>query len=162
MELLFSSGGHEHGAADAVLALPRAVGDGADIAGSGDPDIVVFRDFAVVVDPKSAVGVFLVFVVGGDGPGAGGEDDLGSHSGEGAADDLVFDEGVGADHDANFAEGGFDSGEGVAGFIVMEAGFDFIDFSMDKEKFAGGVDKDGGVIDFATCLFDDAGADHDV
>ena len=137
LEDLFATGGDKHGAADTILTFPRAVGDGADVAGSGDPDVVFFSNGSVVVDPESTVGILLVVVVAGDSPSAGREDDLGPHSGEGSADDLALDERIGADHDADFSERGFYSGEGISGFVVLESRFDFVDFAMNEEEFAG-------------------------
>ena len=72
---------------------------------------------------------------------------------------MAWSEGVGADHQADATERSVGDGETIAERIEIMSNGEFIDFSMMKDHFAGGVDEDGGVEDFFFATFDHAGAD---
>lgn len=159
LEDLLAVGSHHERATDALAAGPGTGGEGADVAAAGDPEAEGAGDGAVVVAPELSVGFADLVMIGRDGPGTGGKDDVGAHQAEGAADDLAGGEGIGADHEAEGAVRGAGHGEAIAEVVAVVADLEFVEFAVVEEEVAGGADEEGGVVAGGTGLLDQAGAD---
>lgn len=128
---------HTHeGISDALPSRPFSDRERPDIAASGNPHSELPRHRSVIVQPKLAVGLPRVVVVGTHRPRARRKNKPGTHHCQRTAKDLPRREGIRAYHQARSTPRRLRNAEAITNRVEFESEIQFINLAMVENDFA--------------------------